>query len=82
MPFIQVYLQFYYDQNDTEARSKALYGCWLAGTVLRSVGMSLHHKLCHVLGGSYNLPHADSHSVILLYALWYNAAYAPDGSKQ
>ncbi|MBA9027198.1 maleylacetate reductase [Peribacillus huizhouensis] len=66
------------DKNDVVARSKALYGCWLAGTVLGSVGMALHHKLCHVLGGSYNLPHADTHSVILPYALWYNAAYAPD----
>lgn len=66
------------DQNDIEARSKALYGCWLAGTVLGSVGMAIHHKLCHVLGGSYNLPHAETHSVILPYALWYNAAYAPD----
>ena len=64
--------------QDLEARSKALYGCWLGGTVLGSVGMALHHKLCHVLGGRYNLPHAETHSVILPYVIWYNAAYATE----
>ena len=64
--------------QDLEAHSKALYGCWLGGTVLGSVGMALHHKLCHVLGGRYNLPHAETHSVILPYVIWYNAAYATE----
>ncbi|MBY0095691.1 maleylacetate reductase [Mesobacillus maritimus] len=63
--------------EDLEARSKALYGTWLGGTVLGSVGMALHHKLCHVLGGSYNLQHADTHTVILPYAIWYNSTHAP-----
>ena len=67
--------------NDLEARSAALYGTWLGGTVLGSVGMALHHKLCHVLGGSYNLPHAETHTVILPYALWYNAGHAPEAVK-
>ncbi|WP_333903970.1 maleylacetate reductase, partial [Achromobacter insolitus] len=39
-----------------QARSDALYGAWLCGAVLGSVGMALHHKLCHTLGGSFNLP--------------------------
>jgi maleylacetate reductase len=63
---------------DIGARSDALYGAWLCGAVLGSVGMSLHHKLCHTLGGSYNLPHAETHTVILPHALAYNAAAAPE----
>ncbi|KAH8883729.1 putative maleylacetate reductase [Thozetella sp. PMI_491] len=47
------------------ARSTALYGAWLCGTCLGNVGMSLHHKLCHTLGGSFNLPHAETHTISL-----------------
>ena len=65
------------DAHDLAARSDALYGAWLCGTVLGSVGMGLHHKLCHTLGGSFNLPHAETHSVVLPHALAYNAAAAP-----
>ena len=46
-------------------REEALYGAWLCGAVLGSVSMALHHKLCHVLGGTFNLPHAETHAVIL-----------------
>ena len=60
-----------------QAREDALYGAWLCGTVLGSVGMALHHKLCHTLGGSFNLPHAEVHTVVLPHALAYNAAAAP-----
>src|SRR5262245_63805790 len=48
-----------------EGRSRCLYGAWLCGAVLGSVGMALHHKLCHTLGGSFNLPHAETHTVVL-----------------
>jgi alcohol dehydrogenase class IV len=51
----------------------ALYGAWLCGAVLGSVAMALHHKLCHVLGGTFDLPHADTHTVILPHATAYNA---------
>ncbi|MEE8172581.1 MAG: maleylacetate reductase [Alphaproteobacteria bacterium] len=63
---------------DLEARSEALYGAWLAGIVLGSVGMALHHKLCHTLGGSFGLPHAETHTLILPHAAAYNAAAAPE----
>ncbi|KAL5324753.1 hypothetical protein ACEPPN_005869 [Leptodophora sp. 'Broadleaf-Isolate-01'] len=63
------------------ARSKALYGAWLCGTCLGSVGMSLHHKLCHTLGGSFNLPHAEVHTIILPHALAYNAPNIPAEMK-
>lgn len=65
------------DAQDLAARSDALYGAWLCGTVLGSVAMGLHHKLCHTLGGSFNLPHAEVHTVVLPHALAYNASAAP-----
>ncbi|AMO22367.1 maleylacetate reductase [Ramlibacter solisilvae] len=63
--------------RDIEARSQALYGAWLCGTVLGNVSMALHHKLCHTLGGSFNLPHAETHTIVLPHALAYNAPAAP-----
>jgi maleylacetate reductase len=62
---------------DVAARSDALYGAWLCGAVLGSTTMSLHHKLCHVLGGTYGLPHAETHCVVLPYVLAFNAPAAP-----
>jgi maleylacetate reductase len=63
---------------DAAARGEALYGAWLAGTALNGVSMAIHHKLCHTLGGTFNLPHADTHTVILPYAAAYNREAAPD----
>jgi alcohol dehydrogenase class IV len=63
--------------EDIDARADALYGAWLCGTVLGHVGMALHHKLCHTLGGSFNLSHAETHTIVLPHALAYNAAQAP-----
>jgi maleylacetate reductase len=57
-------------------QDEALYGAWLCGTVLGSVAMALHHKLCHVLGGTFDLPHAETHTVILPHAVAYNAPAA------
>jgi maleylacetate reductase len=64
--------------DDKGARADCLYGAWLCGTVLGNVGMALHHKLCHTLGGSFNLPHAETHTVVLPHALAYNSAAAPE----
>jgi maleylacetate reductase len=50
----------------------------LCGTVLGHVGMALHHKLCHTLGGSFNLSHAETHTIVLPHALAYNAPAAPE----
>jgi maleylacetate reductase len=66
------------DPSDLDARGDALYGAWLAGWVLGVAGMGIHHKVCHVLGGSYDLPHADTHSAVLPYATAFNAPYTPD----
>jgi maleylacetate reductase len=67
---------------DVGARADALYGAWLCGVVLGNIGMSLHHKLCHTLGGSYNLPHAETHTIVLPHALAYNAEAAPEAMKR
>ncbi|KAF9458400.1 iron-containing alcohol dehydrogenase [Collybia nuda] len=64
------------EQDVLQARSDALYGAWACGTCLGAVGMSLHHKLCHTLGGTFNLPHAETHTIILPHAIAYNAPYA------
>jgi alcohol dehydrogenase class IV len=68
--------------QDVAARSDAQYGAWLCGMVLANAGMALHHKLCHTLGGSFDLPHAETHAVILPYATAYNAAAAPDATAR
>ncbi|OBT71363.1 hypothetical protein VF21_09423 [Pseudogymnoascus sp. 05NY08] len=68
--------------GDIPARQLALYGAWISGTCLGSVGMSLHHKLCHTLGGSFNMPHAITHTIILPHALAYNGPNIPEVMKK
>ncbi|MCY0857139.1 maleylacetate reductase [Cupriavidus sp. D39] len=67
---------------DLAARSDCLYGAWLCGAVLGSVGMALHHKLCHTLGGTFNLPHAETHTIVLPHVLAYNRDAAPEAMKR
>ena len=62
---------------DKNARELALYGCWLSGICLGSVGMALHHKLCHVLGGAFALPHAELHTVLIPHVTAYNRPSVP-----
>src|SRR6185312_14609619 len=70
------------NSRDPNGRGDALYGAWLCGTVLAGTVMALHHKLCHVLGGSFDLPHAETHAVVLPHAVAYNAGAAPDAMKR
>jgi len=65
------------DARDVQARGDALVAAWLCGTVLGHTTIGLHHKLCHTLGGSFGLPHAEVHAVVLPHALAYNAPAAP-----
>lgn len=65
------------DPHDIDARSAALYGAWLAGSVLGATTMSLHHKLCHILGGTFDLPHAETHTAVLPHVLAFNLPAAP-----
>lgn len=66
------------DPADAEASSDALYGAWLAGACLGAVGMAIHHKLCHTLGGTFNLPHAEMHTIVLPHSVAYNRAAVPE----
>lgn len=66
------------DAKVSAARADALYGAWLCGTALSGAGVGLHHKLCHTLGGSFDLPHAQVHTIVLPHALAYNAPAAPE----
>jgi alcohol dehydrogenase class IV len=68
--------------GNLEARSQALYAAWLGGLSLGSVGMALHHKLCHTLGGSFNLPHAETHTIVLPHAVAYNAPAATEAMSR
>lgn len=70
------------EPGNVEARSDALYGAWLCGTCLNAVGMAVHHKLCHTLGGSFDLPHAEVHTVVIPHAAAYNAAAAPEAMRR
>ncbi len=70
------------DLGDLDARGDALYGAWLAGISLGAVGMALHHKLCHTLGGSFNLPHAETHTIVLPHAVAYNSEAAPEAMRR
>ena len=70
------------DPIDRVAREEAQYGAWLAGTCLGAVGMALHHKICHVLGGSLRLAHAETHAVMLPHVAAYNSAAAPDAMRR
>jgi len=67
---------------DREARTQALYGAWLCALCLGNSGVALHHKLCHVLGGSFDLPHAETHTAVLPHALAYNASAVPMAMAQ
>lgn len=61
---------------------EALYGAWLCGAVLGGTSMGLHHKLCHVLGGTFDLPHAETHAIVLPQAVAYNAPAAGEAMKR
>ncbi|CAK7261754.1 MULTISPECIES: maleylacetate reductase [unclassified Shinella] len=65
------------DPANAEARAQALYAAWLCGTCLGGTTMGLHHKICHVLGGTFDLPHAQTHCIMLPHVLAYNREAAP-----
>jgi maleylacetate reductase len=62
---------------DLEARAEALAGAYLAGAALAAAGTGLHHRLAHVLGGTFDLPHADVHTVLLPYTTAWHAGRHP-----
>jgi maleylacetate reductase len=66
------------DPTNRDARAEALYAAWCCSTALGQVSMALHHKLAHVLGGSFGLPHAETHAVLLPHTTAFNAEEVPD----
>jgi maleylacetate reductase len=70
------------DPSGLEGREQALYGAYLSAVAFASAGSGLHHKICHVLGGAYNLPHAQTHAAVLPYVLAFNAPFAPDAEQR
>ncbi|WP_306192142.1 maleylacetate reductase [Streptomyces sp. MK5] len=68
--------------DSVEGREKALYGAYLSASAFASAGAGLHHKICHVLGGMFNLPHAQTHAVVLPHVLAFNAPGAPEAEQR
>jgi maleylacetate reductase len=66
------------DPSDLDARATALYGAFLAGSALAATTMGLHHRICHVLGGTFGLPHGDANAIVLPHVARFNAAAAPE----
>lgn len=66
------------DPSDLEGREASLLGAYLAAVGFASAGSGLHHKICHVLGGTFDLPHAQTHAIVLPYVLAFNAPSVPD----
>ncbi|MFD3587678.1 maleylacetate reductase [Streptomyces sp. NPDC058683] len=70
------------DPQALEGREQTLYGAYLAAVAFASAGSGLHHKICHVLGGMFNLPHAQTHAVVLPHVLAFNAPFVPDAERR
>jgi maleylacetate reductase len=70
------------DPGGIEGREHSLYGAYLSAVAFASAGSGLHHKICHVLGGMFDLPHAQTHAVVLPYVLAFNAPSAPDAAAR
>jgi alcohol dehydrogenase class IV len=70
------------DPQGLPGREQSLYGAYLSAVAFASAGSGLHHKICHVLGGRYDLPHAPVHAVVLPYVLALNAPAAPAAERR
>lgn len=70
------------DPMDLGGREHSLYAAYLSAAAFASAGSGLHHKICHVLGGAYNLPHAQTHAIVLPYVLAFNGPAAPDAERR
>ncbi|MGW0948051.1 maleylacetate reductase [Streptomyces sp. NPDC002623] len=70
------------DSTGVEGIEQTLYGAYLAAVAFASAGSGMHHKICHVLGGMFNLPHAQTHAVVLPHVLAFNAPHAPEAESR
>ena len=70
------------DPDGAQGRERALHGAYLSAVSFASAGSAMHHKICHVLGGTYDLPHAQTHAIVLPHVLAYNAGAAPEAAER
>ena len=70
------------DPTGLPGREQTLYGAYLSAVAFSSAGSGLHHRVCHVLGGKYALPHAQTHAIVLSYVLALNGPAAPDAERR
>ncbi|GAA1964877.1 maleylacetate reductase [Nocardioides panacihumi] len=70
------------DSTSLEGIEQTLYGAYLGAVAFSSAGSGMHHKICHVLGGMFNLPHAQTHAVVLPHVLAFNAPNAADAERR
>ncbi|MER5793220.1 maleylacetate reductase, partial [Streptomyces sp. NPDC001980] len=70
------------DSTSVEGIEQTLYGAYLAAVAFASAGSGMHHKICHVLGGMFNLPHAQTHAVVLPHVLAFNSPHAPEAESR
>src|SRR3954453_12583394 len=70
------------NRRDIAGREHTMYGAYVAAVAFASAGSGLHHKICHVLGGMYNLPHAQTHAVVLPHVLAFHAPAVPEAERR
>ena len=70
------------DPTGLDGRQQTLYGAYLAAVAFASASSGMHHKICHVLGGMFNLPHAQTHAVVLPHVLAFNAPAVPETERR
>lgn len=70
------------DPKSIRGIEQTLYGAYLAAVAFASAGSGMHHKICHVLGGMFNLPHAQTHAIVLSHVLAFNLPHAPEAERR
>jgi alcohol dehydrogenase class IV len=70
------------DPAGVDGIEETLYGAYLSAVAFAGAGSGMHHKICHVLGGMFNLPHAQTHACVLPHVLAFNAPNAPDAERR
>jgi maleylacetate reductase len=76
------YLPAAYASDDPAVRGHVLIAAGQAGLALGTVGTSLHHALCHLLGGMFDTPHAETHAIMLPYVVSYLKPAVPEAARR
>lgn len=70
------------DPSGVPGRDETFYAAYLSAVAFASAGSGMHHKICHVLGGRFELPHAQMHAIVLPHVLAFNASAAPQAAAR